>query len=200
MFIDEYKACEKISRYYLDYNNRVMMGFIYGWYLDQKKTVAENSTELSDYDVPTEAPLVKTYTTEEIEDWKNEVDTKRETGYVDFQYCLNLAEYDLALVDPSLYEYVDYGESEDNTDVLAQVVYALYMQFGNDVPAYKFTSVTYDNDLMQGIYHIECEGTEYEVAISEDDTCIYVNTNIAANPSTSTEAIDPTEDIIIIEE
>ena len=53
---------------------------------------------------------------------------------------------------------------------------------------------------MQGIYHIECEGTEYEVAISEDDTCIYVNTNIAANPSTSTEAIDPTEDIIIIEE
>ena len=178
----------------------LMMGFIYGWDLDQKKTVAENSTELSDYDVPTEAPLVKTYTTEEIEDWKNEVDTKRETGYVDFQYCLNLAEYDLALVDPSLYEYVDYGESEDNTDVLAQVVYALYMQFGNDVPAYKFTSVTYDNDLMQGIYHIECEGTEYEVAISEDDTCIYVNTNIAANPSTSTEAIDPTEDIIIIEE
>lgn len=178
----------------------LMMGFIYGWYLDQKKTVAENSTELSDYDVPTEAPLVKTYTTEEIEDWKNEVDTKRETEYVDFQYCLNLAEYDLALVDPSLYEYVDYGESEDNTDVLAQVVYALYMQFGNDVPAYKFTSVTYDNDLMQGIYHIECEGTEYEVAISEDDTCIYVNTNIAANPSTSTEAIDPTEDIIIIEE
>ena len=143
---------------------------------------------------------VKTYTTEEIEDWKNEVDTKRETGYVDFQYCLNLAEYDLALVDPSLYEYVDYGESEDNTDVLAQVVYALYMQFGNDVPAYKFTSVTYDNDLMQGIYHIECEGTEYEVAISEDDTCIYVNTNIVANPSTSTEATDPTEDIIIIEE
>ena len=178
----------------------LMMGFIYGWYLDQRKTVAENSTELSDYDVPTEAPLVKTYTTEEIEDWKNEVDTKRETGYVDFQYCLNLAEYDLALVDPSLYEYVDYGESEDNTDVLAQVVYALYMQFGNDVPAYKFTSVTYDNDLMQGIYHIECEGTEYEVAISEDDTCIYVNTNIAANPSTSTEAIGPTEDIIIIEE
>lgn len=178
----------------------LMMGFIYGWYLDQKKTAAENSTELSDYDVPTEEPLVKTYTTEEIEDWKNEVDTKRETGYVDFQYCLNLAEYDLALVDPSLYEYVDYGESEDNTDVLAQVVYALYMQFGNDVPAYKFTSVTYDNDLMQGIYHIECEGTEYEVAISEDDTCIYVNTNITANPSTSTEATDPTEDIIIIEE
>ena len=178
----------------------LMMGFIYGWDLDQKKTTAENSTELSDYDVPTEAPLVKTYTTEEIEDWKNEVDTKRETGYVDFQYCLNLAEYDLALVDPSLYEYVDYGENEDNTDVLAQVVYALYMQFGNDVPAYKFTSVTYDNDLMQGIYHIECEGTEYEVAISEDDTCIYVNTNIAANPSTSTEATDPTEDIIIIEE
>ena len=103
-------------------------------------------------------------------------------------------------MDPSLYEYVDYGESEDNTDVLAQVVYALYMQFGNDVPAYKFTSVTYDNDLMQGIYHIECEGTEYEVAISEDDTCIYVNTNIAANPSTSTEATAPTEDIIIIEE
>ena len=63
-----------------------MMGFIYGWYLDQKKTVAENSTELSDYDVPTEAPLVKTYTTEEIEDWKNEVDTKRETGYVDFEF------------------------------------------------------------------------------------------------------------------
>ena len=29
----------------------LMMGFIYGWYLDQKKTAAENSTELSDYDV-----------------------------------------------------------------------------------------------------------------------------------------------------
>lgn len=175
----------------------LMMGFICGWYLDQKKTAAEKSTELSDYDMPTEAPLVKTYTTEEIEDWKNEVDTKREAGYIDFQYCLSLAEYDLSLVDSSLYEYVDYGENEDNTNILAEVVYALHMQFGNDISSYKFTSVSYDNDLMQGIYHIECAGIEYEVAISADNTCIYVNTSSATDTPASAEA---TEDIIIIEE
>ena len=169
------------------------VGYLFGRHLDKKK-IDNYNTELAEYEASTEEPLVQTYTTEEIEEWQNTIDSNREDAYKSFSYCLTLSDYDLSSVDSSLYEYADYGENEDNTSVLAKVVFALQKEFGNSIEAYKFIDVTYDDNLMQGIYVIQCTNIIYDVAISQDNLYAYVNIK--------TESVDDsdTENIILVEE
>ena len=154
----------------------MLTGFFLAKYVEQRKA-KEYEINYGTLTESTEQNLVDTYTTEEVKEWNKEINSARIDNYKSYMYNYPLSNSDLSQVDESLYEFVDYDETGDNTEVLAQVVYALSQNFGNEISSYKFIDMKYDDAIMQGVYVITSENTEYDVVISEDDSQIYVNVN-----------------------
>lgn len=178
----------------------MLTGFFLAKYVEQKKA-KEFEINYGTLTESTEKNLVDTYTTEEVEEWNKEIESARIDNYKSYMYNYPLSNSDLSQVDESLYEFVDYDETGDNTEVLAQVVYALTQNFGNEISSYKFIDMKYDDAIMQGVYVITSENTEYDVVISEDDSQIYVNVNALSSSGSDNEAdTENTEDIILVEE
>lgn len=178
----------------------MLTGFFLAKYVEQRKA-KEYEINYGTLTESTEQNLVDTYTTEEVKEWNKEINSARIDNYKSYMYNYPLSNSDLSQVDESLYEFVDYDETGDNTEVLAQVVYALSQNFGNEISSYKFIDMKYDDAIMQGVYVITSENTEYDVVISEDDSQIYVNVNAISSSSFDNEAgTENTEDIILVEE
>ena len=176
----------------------LLIGFLLAVHFDNKdkEFKLEGSTENTET-----SSLAEKYTKEDIDEWERDVDEMRETGYQSFQYTLQLSEADMPQVDQSLYEYVDYSNEGDNSEVLGKTVYALAGYFGGNISDYIFFDIKYDETLMQGIYIIICNDIQYDVAISETENIIYVNQSIVDTSVNDTEIVmDATEEMILVEE